>query len=118
MTENEDNPAITEPRPIAVTNSAFAYGNIEAWINIIGSYRREHPEHRVSILYHGEAVNNLISLFKLQAGPGEDDFHLVVAAPDRNLKDVPKLYRLLVEGASSHFGQFIQKEAFKVLDLF
>jgi hypothetical protein len=118
MTEYEELPAVTKPRAIVVTNKALAYGNIEAWINIIESYRRRHPEHRVSILYEGEPVNNLVSLFKMQRGSSDDAFKLVVAAPDKNLKDVPKLYRLLVEGAGPDYERFIQKEAFKVLTLF
>ncbi|MBI3991717.1 MAG: hypothetical protein HY342_00475, partial [Candidatus Lambdaproteobacteria bacterium] len=110
MTEYNELPAVTKPRAIVVTNEEFVYGNIEAWINIIESYRRRHPEHRVSILYEGEPVNNLVSLFKLQRTPGDDSFKLVVTAPDKNLKDVPKLYRLLVEGAGPNYQRFIQKE--------
>ena len=118
MTEYSELPAVTKPRAIVVSNDVFVYGNIEAWINIIESYRQKHPEHRVSILYKGEPVNNLVTLFKMQRAPDDDAFELVVTAPDKSLKDVPKLYRLLVEGAGPNYERFIQKEAFKVLTLF
>ena len=118
MSETGNPTMSTNPRPIANSNDEFLFGNIEAWIKIIQSYEVKHPDHRVLISYRGEPVNDLISLFKQTMKPGDEDFKLVVATPDDNTKDVPKLYRLLVEGASPNFERFIQREAFKVLDLF
>ena len=119
MTESFDKPAFrTVPREIVITNSGLEYGNIEAWTNIIGSYRQEHPGHEVVILYEGDPVHSMISLYKRGESLNLSGFQLAVAAPDGNWKDVPKLYRYLVEGASPNFDKFIQHEIHKVLKLF
>lgn len=118
MPEFSELPSITKPRLIAIKGATLIYGNIEAWINIIESYRQIHPQHQVSILHYGEPVNNLTSLYKRQKRDGSDEFHMVVTAPDKELKDVPKLFRLLVDGAGPDFRRFIHREAFKVLELF
>lgn len=107
----------TAPRTIVVTNDELVHGNIEAWMNIIASYAERHPEHVVLIYYEGEPVNNLQTLFRKES-PNKEAFQLVVETPDGFLKDVPKLFRLLVEGAGPNYGRFIQKELHKVLDLF
>jgi len=106
------------PRDIVISNPEFTNGNVEAWINIIDSYREVHPDHHVIILYEGEIVNNMISLFKLEGPPNRQGFQMTVRAPDGNWKDVAKLYRLLVEGASPNFHKFIGKEMYRVLKLF
>ena len=119
MTEPGEKPAYrTIPREIVITNRGLEYGNIEAWASIIASYRQRHPEHDVLILYEGEPVVSMISLYKRGAKLNLGGFQLAVSAPDANWKDVPKLYRYLVEGASPAFGKFIEKEVFRVLDLF
>jgi len=108
----------TTPRDIVITNAVFTHGNLEAWMNIIQSYQRLHPEHQVVILYEGEEVNNLMSFFKLEKSPNRQGFQLVVNAPDGHRKDVPKLYRLLVDGAGPNYERYLGKEVFKVLNLF
>lgn len=108
----------TAPRDIIITNRSVENGNVEAWINIIQSYGTVHPEHEVVIFYEGSAVNNLISLFKLAETPNPGGFQMVVKARDGNWKDVAKLYRLLVEGASPRFERFINKDMYRVLKLF
>ena len=108
----------TAPRDIVVTNRDFTYANVEAWKNIIESYLQNHPEHDVAILYEGKTLANLITLFKMEAQPNRHGFQMVVTAPDKNLKDVPKLYRFLVEGAGPNFARFIEKEMYQVLKLF
>lgn len=110
--------AQTAPRDIVITNPNFEYGNVEAWINVIESYRQSHPDHEVVILYEGVAVQNMISLFKMETEPNRQGFQMMVKAPDSNWKDVAKLYRLLVEGASPNFRKFIGKEMYQVLKLF
>ncbi len=108
----------TAPRDIVITNPTIEYGNFEAWKNIIESYMENHPGHEVIILYEGEPVNNMISLFKMDDEPNRAGFQMVVKGPDKNFKDVPKLYRFLVEGASSKYNRYIQKEMYQVLKLF
>ena len=117
MVEESPIPKVTAPRNIVVTNEEFVYGNIEAWMNIIESYRNAHPDHVVVIIYEGEPVNDLKMLFR-KGQPNKEGFQLTVETPDGFLKDVPKLFRLLVEGAGTHYERFIQKELYKVLELF
>lgn len=118
MTDAEQTSHQTAPRDIVITNSELVYGNIEAWMNIIESYQESHPHHHVEILYEGEPVHNMRTLFKFDTPPNRNAFQLVVKAPDANWKDVPKLYRFLVEGASPNYHRFIQKEMYQVLRLF
>ena len=119
MTEPTEKPIHqTVPREIVVTNSTLEYGNIEAWTNIIASYRQQHPDHEVVILYEGDKVHNVVSLFKKGGALNPQGFQMAVAAPDANWKDVPKLYRYLVEGAGPSYTKFIQKEIYQVLNLF
>ena len=108
----------TEPREIVITNDALEFGNIEAWSNVIASYGQKHPDHQVIILYEGEVVHSVITLFKRSPNLNTHGFKLVVAAPDSNWKDVPKLYRYLVEGAGPNFNRFIHREIHQVLKLF
>jgi hypothetical protein len=107
----------TAPRTIVISNDELVHGNIEAWMNIIASYRERHPDHAVVIFYEGEPVNNLQTLFR-KGVPNKEAFQLVVETPDGFLKDVPKLFRLLVEGAGPNYRRYIEKELHKVLDLF
>jgi hypothetical protein len=119
MTELSEKPTFrTVPREIVITNRTLEYGNIEAWTSIIASYRQLHPDHEVTILYDGEPVNSVLSLFKIGDNVDLMAFQLVVSAPDANWKDVPKLYRYLVEGASASFKKFIEKDLHRVLKLF
>ena len=106
------------PKDIVITNQTLEYGNIEAWINIIKSYKESHPGHKVIVTYEGEPVGNMISLYKMEGDPNLNGFQLEVHAPDGNWKDVSKLYRFLVEGASARFERFINKEMYRVLNLF
>ncbi len=110
-------PIATAPRTIVISNAELVHGNIEAWMNIIASYRERHAAHNVVIIYEGEPVNNLQTLFR-KGPPNKEAFQLVVEAPDGYLKDVPKLFRLLVEGAGANYRRYIEKELHKVLDLF
>lgn len=110
--------AQTAPRDLVVTNRAIEFGNIEAWMNIVESYEQSHPGHEVVFLYEGETVHNLITFFKMDSQPNREAFQVLVSAPDANLKDVPKLYRFLVEGGSNRFERYIQKETYQVLKLF
>lgn len=106
------------PRKIEIRNDHFGFVNIEAWLNIIRSYKALHPRHEVTILYEGETLQNKISLFKLERPVNMDGFFLVVSADDQDLVHVPKLHRLLVEGGSPKCDKFIQRELHQILDLF
>ena len=106
------------PRRIVVTNDHFQFGNIEAWINIIRSYKETNPDHVVTILYNDEPIRNITSLFKMPRPIRRDAFQLVVSANDQNLDAVPKLYRLLVEGAGPDFRKFLLRDIHQVLKLF
>jgi hypothetical protein len=118
MSETADSSQSTAPRDIIITNRGLENGNVEAWINIIQSYNAVHPDHEVVIFYEGTAVNNMISLFKMEQAPNSNGFQMVVKANDGNWKNVAKLYRFLVEGASPRFERFIIKDMYQVLKLF
>lgn len=119
MVESSDNiVSQTVPREIVITNSSVEFGNIEAWTNIIASYVQKHSEHEVVIFYEGDRVNSMITLFKRAEALNRNGFQMAVAAPDSDWRDVPKLYRYLVEGASPNFRRFIEKEVHQVLRLF
>ncbi len=108
----------TAPRRIVITVDHFAYANIEAWMNIIRSYKAVHPNHEVTLMYEGEAAKNVQYLFKLGRPVNRDGFELVVGAPADEHKDVAKLYRLLVEGAGPDFEKFLNRELYRTLKLF
>ena len=116
--ESTPPPKRSKPRHLVVTNKLLEFGNIEAWQNIIRSYKSLHPSHRVILYYNGEVVNNLISLFKMGRPVNAEGFQLEVAAPDEDFTHEPKLYRLLVEGAGPDFERFISHELHRVLKLF
>ena len=60
----------------------------------------------------------MISLYKMEQTPNPNGFQMVVKAEDGNWKDVAKLYRFMVEGASPRFERFINKDMYQVLNLF
>lgn len=111
-------PKQSPPRKIQIGNDAFGFGNIEAWVNIIRSYRELHPGHRVVLIYHGEMVHNPTYLFKLGKNLDRDAFQLTVAAPDQDFKHLAKLHRLLVEGAGPDYEKFLIREIHQTLRLF
>jgi len=118
MEPQDTPPGQSPPRKIVIENEAFGFGNIEAWANIIRSYREQHPQHQVLLLYHSLPVANLTSLFKLDKGVDRDAFQLSVAARDKDFRHLNKLHRLLVEGAGTDFQKFLVPELHRVLKLF
>lgn len=108
----------TAPRRIVITIDHFGFANIEAWMNIIRSYKAVHPNHQVTLLYQGEPTKHVQYLFKLGRPVNRDGFELVVAAPADEQKDVAKLYRLLVEGAGADYQKFLDRELYRTLKLF
>ncbi|HEX7743559.1 MAG TPA: hypothetical protein VF442_14175 [Sphingobium sp.] len=118
MIGSHELPVDLTSRPIVVSADPMRFGNFEAWINIIQSYRLRHPEHVVRIRYRGDPVNNLVELFKIARNPDTSAFEVEVDVTDGNYKDLVKLYRLLAEGASEGYHRYITKEMFQVLRLF
>lgn len=108
----------SKPRTITVTSNHFAFANIEAWLNIIRSYQAKHPTHNVHLAYEGREIQNLMALFQMDRPVNREGFECYVTAMDEDMKDVPKLYRLLIEGAGRNFAQFINRELYTVLKLF
>lgn len=108
----------SDPRVIPIRNDHFSFANVEAWLNIIRSYKSQHPHHQVHITYHGESLHNQMALFKLERPVDPEGFELVVSAMDENMADVTKLFRYLVEGAGKHPENFIKKDVHQFLDLF
>jgi len=106
------------PRPLPVTNAELEFGNVEAWINVIRSYLAKHPGHKVVLLYDGEPVANLLSLYRMRHEISRDRFALQVEAPADERGDVAKLFRLLVEAAGPDYRRYLQKELHRVLTLF
>ena len=118
MDYQENSELVTEARQIVIENDHFTFGNVEAWMNIIASYRAVHPDHIVTIYYDDLPVHNLISLYKRIGNLDITKFEMQVAMPDRDKKNVNKLRALLRTGAGKDFHPFINKERNRLLKLF
>ena len=108
----------SQPKVITITSPHFAFSNIEAWINIMRSYEAKHPTHSVHLVYEGKEIQNRLALFRVERPVNKEGFECYVTARDENMIDVPKLYRLLYEGAGPNFMQFINREVHTILKLF
>lgn len=111
-------PPRSEPKVIPIQKDHFSFANIEAWLNIIRSYQQKHPEHKVHIVYEGEEIQSRMSLFRVEKPVNPEGFEFYVVAEDKNFKDLPKLFRLLVEGAGPEFNKFVPPELHRTLELF
>ena len=93
---------------VPVTNEFFHYGNVEAWRNIIEHYHEKHPGirpvHRIGALFKWGRVNN------------GDVIHFSLAGPE--FKNVAKLKKYLMIGASPRYMPFIKKRLQDSLNLF
>ena len=118
MLGSHELPVDLTSRPIVVSADPMKFGNFEAWINIIQSYRQRHPDHFVRIRYRNEPVNNLVELFKIARNPDTHAFEVEVDVTDGDYRDLAKLYRHLAEGAGQDYERYIAKELFQVLRLF
>ena len=117
--ETLDAPAIpVQFRKIPVEHPDFGFGNVEAWANILRSYRAAFPTHEVTLYYESKPVQNLTYLFKLGHAVDRAKFELAVAATEETRKPVAKLVRLLIEGAGPNYARFLGRELHQTLDLF
>ena len=101
---------------VRVTNELFHNGNVEAWKRIIGSYINKYPELQVFIYYEGERILDINSLFKW--GKVKHGSSIQFAVAGNEIKDVAKLQRYLIQGASSRFEAFLKGPVNTVLRLF
>ncbi|MDR2748155.1 MAG: hypothetical protein LBB77_12020 [Treponema sp.] len=101
---------------VTVTNELFHNGNVEAWKRIISSYNSRYPELQVYIYYEGERILDINSLFKW--GKVKHGSAIQFAVAGTEIKDVAKLQRYLVQGASNQFEAFLRGPVSGVMRLF
>jgi hypothetical protein len=101
---------------VAVQNELFPNGNVEAWKRIIDSYTVKYPDLRVYIYYEGERILNINTLFKWGKVMHGRSIQFAVAGGE--IRDVAKLQRYLIQGASPHFEAFLRFPVSSSLRLF
>ncbi|GHU80763.1 hypothetical protein FACS189468_1440 [Spirochaetia bacterium] len=101
---------------VVVQNELFHNGNVEAWKRIIESYNAKYPELEVHIYYERERILDINSLFKWGKVKHGSSIQFAVAGND--IKDVAKLQRYLIQGASHQFEAFLRGPVNTVLKLF
>jgi len=101
---------------VVVSNELFHNGNVEAWKRIVASYRAKYPALEVFIYYEGEKILDINSLFKW--GKVKHGSAIQFAVSGNDIKDVAKLQRYLVQGASHQFEAFLRGSVSNVLKLF
>lgn len=109
---------MTPKYSVQVTNELFHNGNVEAWKNIVESYKTKFPELEVHIFHDGQAVNDINSLFKWGKVKHGDVLLFSVSGEDEQIKGVAKLKAYLSEGASPRFETLLKKDVNKVMELF
>jgi hypothetical protein len=107
---------VTPKYSVQVTNELFHNGNVEAWKNIVESYKTKMPGLDVHIFHDGQRVNNINALFKW--GKVKHGDAIVFCVSGEEIKGVAKLQRYLFEGASQRYANYIKKDVNKVLNLF
>ena len=107
---------VTPRYSIQVTNELFHNGNVEAWKNIVESYKAAYSGLDVHIFHDGAKVNNINALFKWGKVKNGDVILFSVAGEE--IKGVAKLQRYLYEGASLRFENYLKKDVNKILNLF
>jgi hypothetical protein len=101
---------------VVVQNELFHNGNVEAWKRIIASYNAKYPELQVYIYYEGERILDINALFKW--GKVKHGSAIQFAVAGNEIKDVAKLQRYLIQGASHQFEAFLRGPVSTVLKLF
>lgn len=107
------------PYGVVVSNELFHNGNVEAWKKIIQSYHLNYPGLQVHVFYDGERILDINSLFKWGKVKHGSTILISVSSQDgTEIKDIAKLRRYLMQGASHRFEDFLRGPVGKVLDLF
>ncbi|MDR2785773.1 MAG: hypothetical protein LBB83_07660 [Treponema sp.] len=101
---------------VAVQNELFHNGNVEEWKRNISSYNAKYPELKVYIYYDGERILDINSLFKW--GKVKHGSSIQFAVAGNEIKDVAKLQRYFVQGASHQFEAFLRGPVSTTLNLF
>jgi len=101
---------------VVVANELFHNGNVEAWKRIVASYCAKYPALQVYIYYEGERILDINSLFKW--GKVKHGSSIQFAVAGNEIKDVAKLQRYLIQGASKQFEAFLHGPVNNVLKLF
>jgi hypothetical protein len=101
---------------VVVQNELFHNGNVEAWKRIVASYNAKYPDLQVYIYYEGERILDINSLFKWGKVKHGSAIQFAVAGND--IKDVAKLQRYLIQGASNQFEAFLRGPVNSVMRLF
>jgi hypothetical protein len=101
---------------VVVQNELFHNGNVEAWKRIVASYKAKYPALEVYIYYDGERIMDINSLFKWGKVKHGSAIQFAIAGND--IKDVAKLQRYLIQGASNQFEAFLRGPVNNVLRLF
>jgi len=101
---------------VIVANELFHNGNVEAWKRIVASYSAKYPNLQVYIYYEGERILDINALFKW--GKVKHGSAIQFAVSGNDIKDVAKLQRYLVQGASHQFEAFLHGPVNNVLKLF
>jgi len=107
---------ITPKYGVQVTNELFHNGNVEAWKKILESYHTKFPELTVHVMFGGEVINDINSLFKWGKVKHGDSIFFQVSG--ENILGVSKLQKYLFEGASQRYEQFLKLGVGRVLNLF
>lgn len=107
---------MTPKHAVSVTNELFHNGNVEAWINIVESYKVKFPGLDVHVFHDGQKVVNIQALFKW--GKVKNGDVILFSVSGEGIQAVSKLKRYLFEGASQRYEAFIKKDVNKVLNLF
>ena len=104
---------------IQVTNELFHNGNVEAWKRIIDSYKVKYPITKVTVYYDGEIIHDINALFKWGKVKHGTSIYFSISAPTaEDIKDISKMRKYLLEGASNRFEQFLRGPVGKILELF
>lgn len=107
---------ITPKYGVQVTNELFHNGNVEAWKKILESYHTKFPDLTVHVMFGGEVINDINSLFKWGKVKHGDSIFFQVSG--ENILGVSKLQKYLFEGASQRYEQFLKLGVGRVLNLF
>jgi hypothetical protein len=94
---------------VMVTNELFHNGNVEAWKRIIHNYTAKYPGLKVHIYYHGEPILNINALFTW--GKVKHGTSIQFAVEGQDIKELSRLRRYLIRGASPDFEALLRAPA-------